>query len=375
MITDAAAVDFLHRLVAVPSTSGDEAAAVTLFVTKAQRLGFSVQTDAVGNGIAVRGNGPIEIVLLGHIDTVPGRIPVRLTDGVLHGRGSVDAKGPLAALLFGAARARISEQVRLIVIAAVGEETPHSPGATYVRDRLAPAACIIGEPSGCDGVTLGYKGRLLVEAACTRPSSHTAGPEASPADLLCAWWSAVLNDAEQRNAPAKGLFDRLQASIRSMHTDSDGLADSASMTAGFRLPPGLEPAELEAALTALTAPGISLRFAGHTPAHATDRNDPVVRALSSAIRAAGGSPRPKLKTGTADLNIVGPAWKCPIAAYGPGDSALDHTPEERIEIAEYLRSIDILADALSMLGRELTVPAESRPAVAPAGSGRTSGRA
>ena len=37
------------------------------------------------------------------------------------------------------------------------------------------------------------------------------------------------------------------------------------------------------------------------------------------VGAAGGRPRFKLKTDTADMNVVGPAWGCPIVAYGPGD--------------------------------------------------------
>ena len=43
------------------------------------------------DALAGNSDGPREIVLLGHIDTVPGHIPVRIEDGVLHGRGSVDA--------------------------------------------------------------------------------------------------------------------------------------------------------------------------------------------------------------------------------------------------------------------------------------------
>ncbi len=38
----------------------------------------------------------------------------------------------------------------------------------------------------------------------------------------------------------------------------------------------------------------------------------------------GGEPRFVYKTGTADLNIVAPVWKCPAVVYGPGDSNLDH---------------------------------------------------
>ncbi|NIU62369.1 MAG: M20/M25/M40 family metallo-hydrolase, partial [Pseudomonas stutzeri] len=63
----------------------------------------------------------------------------------------------------------------------------------------------------------------------------------------------------------------------------------------------------------------------------------------------GGKPRFKLKTGTSDMNVVGPAWGCPIVAYGPGDSALDHTPREHIEIEEYQRGIEVLARALEAL--------------------------
>ena len=43
-------------------------------------------------------------------------------------------------------------------------------------------------------------------------------------------------------------------------------------------------------------------------------------------------------------------WGCPIAAYGPGDSTLDHTPNEHISIAEYERAISVLSTALTEAG-------------------------
>ena len=67
------------------------------------------------------------------------------------------------------------------------------------------------------------------------------------------------------------------------------------------------------------------------------------------IRQEGGRPTFKKKTGTSDMCLVGPAWKCPIAAYGPGDSNLDHTPGEHIVLAEYLKSIDVLTVVLKNL--------------------------
>ena len=90
---------------------------------------------------------------------------------ILYGRGAVDAKGPLATFVaagaaLGDAWAR-SQDLRLVVVGAVEEEYATSKGARAiaarfdgVNDRI-PDACVIGEPSSWQRVTLGYKGRLL----------------------------------------------------------------------------------------------------------------------------------------------------------------------------------------------------------------------
>ena len=79
---------------------------------------------------------------------------------------------------------------------------------------------------------------------------------------------------------------------------------------------------------------------------------PLAYAFVDAIRAEGQRPAFKLKTGTADLNVVGPVWQCPIVAYGPGDSSLDHTPEEHVEIGEFERSVRILTRVIEKLTTE-----------------------
>ncbi len=52
------------------------------------------------------------------------------------------------------------------------------------------------------------------------------------------------------------------------------------------------------------------------------------------------------------MNVVGPAWGQNIVAYGPGDSRLDHTPQEHVAVAEYGRAIDVLEDVLRTLAIE-----------------------
>ena len=92
-----------------------------------------------------------------------------------------------------------------------------------------------------------------------------------------------------------------------------------------------------------------LRINGLQEGYRSDKKSALVPPFLRAIRAEGGTPRFTLKLGTSDMTVVGPVWKCPIVAYGPGDAALDHTPEERIVLDEYLRAVRILAGVLISL--------------------------
>ena len=80
---------------------------------------------------------------------------------------------------------------------------------------------------------------------------------------------------------------------------------------------------------------------------------------------AGGEPRFVVKTGTSDMNVVGPHWsETAIVAYGPGDSSLDHTPNEHIDVREYEKSVDVLSQVLQQLVRPCAVVDGRRQLVA-----------
>ncbi|MFB6297967.1 MAG: M20/M25/M40 family metallo-hydrolase, partial [Salinirussus sp.] len=76
---------------------------------------------------------------------------------------------------------------------------------------------------------------------------------------------------------------------------------------------------------------------------------PVARAFRAAIRAAGGEPRLLRKTGTSDMNVLAGAWDCPMATYGPGDSDLDHAPDERLPLVEFDRAEGVLREVCRRL--------------------------
>ena len=70
----------LEGLVAIPSPSGEEAEAAGWLVERLLRLGFErAWVDAAGNAVGELGARDASRValLLGHIDTVPGRILAR----------------------------------------------------------------------------------------------------------------------------------------------------------------------------------------------------------------------------------------------------------------------------------------------------------
>jgi LysW-gamma-L-lysine carboxypeptidase len=339
-------INLLQSLLQIYSPSGQEAPAVNFLVEQMNALEFQAAADAAGNAVGVLGSGERTIVLLGHIDTVPGEIPVRVENGELWGRGAVDAKGPLATFVSAAARVKgqIPPAWRIAVIGAVGEEA-NSPGATYAKDHYRPEFCVIGEPSSWEKVALGYKGSVWYAYDVKRSMAHTAGRAESACDAAMGFWNRALAWVAEYNQASERLFEQISPTLRGMKSDSDGFAETAGLRFNLRLPPGLSVADCDAALRNLLDNATLTLYDG-VSAYRTDKNTPLVRAFLSAIRAQGGKPSFSLKNGTADMNIVGPLWNCPIVAYGPGDSSFDHTPEERIVVAEYERAIDVLAQVL-----------------------------
>ncbi len=165
----------LQELLEIYSPSYQEQAAVEYLVTQMSAAGMRAFRDAAGNAVGVLGDGPREIVMLGHIDTHPGLIEVERSGELLYGRGAVDAKGPLCTLAAAAARVGARDGWKLVVVGAEEEECPTSKGAHFAKTQYDPAFAIVGEPSGWDRVTLGYKGSLWLEYTLTRENAHSAG--------------------------------------------------------------------------------------------------------------------------------------------------------------------------------------------------------
>jgi len=241
-------------------------------------------------------------------------------------------------------------------------EEARSRGARYLAGTLPPPNwAIIGEPSGWNGITLGYKGVLTVHYRRVQSTGHTTSPHPTPAEEAVQFWNRLLAYAEHVNHGQARGFHTVDPVLRAISTSSDGLCDGVEMEVCVRLPPqksligGQQPVLVDRTPGAIRmavqglANGAELSFPYLEHPFVADRDTPLVRTFLRAIRAAGGQPRFKLKTGTSDMNVVGPVWGCPILAYGPGDSSLDHTPDEHIEMEEFRQGVGVLTQVLAGL--------------------------
>lgn len=330
------------------SPSGSESAAVKWLVQRMAALQFEQSfMDEVGNAIGIKGSGSNQIILLGHIDTVKGEISVHLEGDNLFGRGSVDAKGPLSVFVDAVAAVSILPDWQIVVIGAVDEEGD-SKGARYICDRYHPKVAIIGEPSQWNRLTLGYKGSQQAVITCRQPITHSSqGGNAN--DVLLEAWQSLLERVKTFNQD-KTMFEQIIPTVLNMSSTTDGFEMGAKIKVGVRLPVSISPQTwLEDWLGALLGIKIETPSTG-IPAYQADKNSVLTRAFLGAIRQAGGKPGFVNKSGTSDINLVAPVWQCPAVAFGPGDSNLDHTPNEHISIADYEKAILVLVSVLKNLG-------------------------
>jgi LysW-gamma-L-lysine carboxypeptidase len=169
------------------------------------------------------------------------------------------------------------------------------------------------------------------------------------ADRLVGLLARLRSELDERGE-GRSAFHRADLRVTGLEVVGTGLRETAVARLQFRLPPDLDSASLLDWLDRERGE-VELLVQFAVDAVHTPRDSRAVRAMTRAIRHQGGTPRHKVKTGTADMNLLVPRWGCPAVAYGPGDSHLDHTPDEAVDVLELERAVAVLGDALGELSR------------------------
>ena len=356
------AVDLLVRMVETYSPSGKENEIARLLSQEIEKLGFEVELDAVGNVIGKIGEGRPRVLLCGHMDTIPSELPVRVEEGVLYGRGAVDAKAPLATMIVAA-----SQLIRegfggcLLVVGAVDEENKGRGVKHLIREGMDVDYAIFGEPTNVDTITTGYKGGLLLKLTCETETGHSSAPwqyENSIEKAVEIW--ELIRDFEMPQENPESHFHSLSKCLRRIEGGETGsvVPPRCEILIEVRIPPSITVEQLRIGIFGLLedyktrnpAVKIEAEIEDQTEPYTADKRSLLVRALSQAIWKVRGT-QVKLinKTGTGDMNIFGASTGKPVVTYGPGDPHLDHTPHEHVNLGDYLEGVKVLKEALKRL--------------------------
>lgn len=172
-------VAFARTLIDVDSTTGQEGAVARVLADALRALGYRVTLQPVaGDRVNVLASIDDPVVVFStHFDCVPSFFPSRIENGRLHGRGSSDAKGILAAQLVAAERLRRGGERRVGLLFVAGEERG-SDGA-IAANAIAPASVkylVNGEPTD-NRLATATRGVYRVKLSAKGRAAHSSRPD------------------------------------------------------------------------------------------------------------------------------------------------------------------------------------------------------
>lgn len=373
-------IRFAQELVRLPSLSGEEKAVAQRLAEEMERLGFDrVWIDSIGNVIGRIGTGEGPVLMYdGHMDTVGVGDPEAwnrdpfggdVENGRLYGRGAVDMKGPIAAMVFGAAllRQRHADLPGTLYVVGVVQEEPKegmAVRALMAENDIHPDMVLLGEPSNLE-VKRGHRGRLEIRVVTRGRACHASNPAAGtnalyaaakiifgiellaptlPVDPVLGPGTIAVTDIRSFAASRNAIPDRAELYIDRRltlgETELKALAEIQSVVQKEGL--DVEIAVPEYEVSSYT--GYTMRGREYYPTWLLAEDHPFLRHALRALERVFGV-RPPVGTwafstdGVATMGELG----IPTIGFGPGDEALAHTADEYIRVQDILKGVDAYA--------------------------------
>ncbi len=369
------AIDFLKKCIEIYSPSGQEEEYSKFIAGFLENKGFKVNFDRVGNLIAEKGEGKPELLLVSHLDTIPGELPVIEKDGKIFGRGAVDCKPSLAAMVYSISQINFEQRdVGKIVFAGIVREEDSLEGIQeFMKSNVNPDFSIFGEPTKINQICIGYKGRICIGFRVLSQSGHVASSwqYINSIEVALEIWNIIKGVCWQlteqhcpTNEPKK-YFNKIipNLSLISGGQYTNCVPATCEMHIDIRFPPEISSQLILSEIRRCVldfkkiyennAKGefqIQENISSLIEGYEISGNELIVGALRWAIyNTMREKPTLIKKTGTTFINQIGIDFNIPSITYGPGDPRIEHTNEEFIEIEEYKKSIEIFNKFISKL--------------------------
>lgn len=376
------ALDFLRRLLRVPSLPGEEREVAELVRSELDSIGFDeVHVDDAGNVIGhARGRGVAPSLMLNtHLDHVDAGDPERwpeppfegvVKEGRVWGRGAVDIKGPLAAQVYGTERAlHGGAPPGDVWLTAVVQEEVGGLGARHLLTHLGTDLVVVGEPSGNE-LRRGHRGRAELVVRVFGRSAHASMPDAGRNPLpTLGRFLARLEQVELPRHPDLGPATLAPTRVATDQPGTNVVPGEACLACDVRLAPGQSLEELRQELedllmsclahgleasveiptfTRRSYAGLEMRMpADMSPILLPADHPAILSAVSVLAEPLGGPPEVGVWRFATDGGHFADAGMT-VVGFGPGDEELAHTVDESLDVTE----LEVAVDAYDCLVRE-----------------------
>ncbi len=318
----------------------------------------------------------------GHVDTVPpyemdfSPCEAFIEEGHIHGRGAVDMKSAVAAMITTLVlchRHQIKLSGDIIVSLVVGEETNSAGTEKLVMDGIEADGAIVGEPTNFD-YAIGHRGLEWLEIEVTGKIAHSGVAEkginaiSKAAKLIDRLDTKLVPRLKSRTNPYTGPSILNYGKIIGGNQPST-VADKCVIQLDRRYAPG-ETAEQvikeiqeiieeiaqedpDFKATVQQMDNSTLTHLYHVPM-ITDPDESVVKTVTNAIKAVVKK-EPELSTrrGWTDGGLISHYANIPTVICGPGDISYSHSKNERIPIEQVQEAVEVyLKTAYDFCGSE-----------------------
>ena len=295
------------------------------------------------------------VLLAGHLDTVPaqGNLPGRLVDGSVHGLGASDMKGGLAVMV---ELARWLDEggpelaLDLGLLFFPREELPQEesalPGLFAAVPSVREAALVVVLEPTDNAIQAGCLGNLNARLVFRGESAHSARPwlGTNAIERAVSGLAAIL-PVPPRDVDVSGLrfVEVVTPTLVEGGVAANVVPDRVECLLNYRYAPDRSPADADARIRELAAAaGVDeVVIAGNSQPAPVVADAPLVRRLRDAGRFAVEPKQawtPVAEFAAAGLDAVN---------LGPGATRYAHRRDERVEVAELVRTFEALQRFLS----------------------------